>query len=164
LLIGWSFLEGVGAALILPAIVALVAANFRPDGRPRAYGLVMAAGAVAVAIGPLIGGLFTTYLSWRLVFAGEVLIVIVILLLTRRMNDTPPDPDARLDLVGTALSGTGLSLIVFGILKAGAWGVIQPKDGAPVWLGVSPVIWLFTLGAVVLGVFVLWEQHRIDRG
>jgi hypothetical protein len=80
------------------------------------------------------------------------------------MNDTPPDPDARLDLVGTALSGTGLSLIVFGILKAGAWGVIQPKDGAPVWLGVSPVIWLFTLGAVVLGVFVLWEQHRIDRG
>src|SRR5690349_22183708 len=76
LLIGWSFLEGVGAALILPAIVALVAANFAPDGRPRAYGLVMAAGAVAVALGPLIGGLFTTYLSWRLVFAGEVLIVI----------------------------------------------------------------------------------------
>src|SRR6187397_831465 len=61
LLIGWSFLEGVGAALILPAIVALVAANFGPDGRPRAYGLVMAAGAIAVAVGPLIGGLFTTY-------------------------------------------------------------------------------------------------------
>src|SRR5215469_16817491 len=54
LLVGWSFLEGVGAALILPAIVALVAANFGPEGRPRAYGLVMAAGAVAVAIGPLI--------------------------------------------------------------------------------------------------------------
>ena len=76
LLIGWSVLEGVGAALILPAIVALVAANFGPEGRPRAYGLVMAAGAIAVAVGPLIGGLFTTYLSWRLVFAGEVLIVL----------------------------------------------------------------------------------------
>jgi MFS family permease len=75
LLIGWSLLEGVGAALILPAIVALVAANFAPEGRSRAYGLVMAAGAVAVAVGPLIGGLFTTYLSWRWVFAGEVLIV-----------------------------------------------------------------------------------------
>jgi MFS family permease len=56
LLLGWSFLEGVGAALILPAIVALVAANFGPEGRSRAYGLVMAAGAVAVAVGPLIGG------------------------------------------------------------------------------------------------------------
>src|SRR4051812_25896828 len=164
LLIGWSFLEGVGAALILPAIVALVAANFGPDGRPRAYGLVMAAGAIAVAVGPLIGGLFTTYLSWRLVFAGEVVIVFVVLLLTRRMADTPPDPDARLDLVGTALSGSGLSFIVFGILKAGTWGVVEPKEGAPVWLGTSPVIWLFIIGAVVLGLFVLWEQRRIDRG
>ena len=89
LLLGWSFLEGVGAALILPAIVALVAANFRPEGRPRAYGLVMAAGAVAVAVGPLVGGLFTTYLSWRLVFAGEVLIVLGILALTRRVQESP---------------------------------------------------------------------------
>ena len=61
LLIGWSLLEGIGAALIMPAIVALVATNFdRPD-RPRAYGLVAAAGAVAVAAGPLIGGALTTY-------------------------------------------------------------------------------------------------------
>jgi len=164
LILGWSVLEGIGAALIMPAIVALVASNFGPSERPRAYGLVAAAGAIAVAAGPLIGGLFTTYLSWRLVFAGEVVIVFVILLLTRRMADTPPDPTARLDLIGTLLSGVGLSLVVFGVLKAGTWGVIQPKDGAPVWLGCSPVIWLFTIGAVVLGVFVLWEQHRIDRG
>lgn len=61
LVFGWSFLEGVGAALILPAIVALVAANFTRDQRPRAYGLVASAGAIAVAAGPLIGGLFTTY-------------------------------------------------------------------------------------------------------
>src|SRR5215203_2106848 len=100
LLLGWSFLEGVGAALILPAIVALVAANFGPAGRPRAYGLVMAAGAVAVAVGPLIGGLFTTYLSWRLVFAGEVLIVFAILALTRKMQDEPPGKAPRIDLAG----------------------------------------------------------------
>ena len=75
LLIGWSFLEGVGAALILPAIVALVAGNFPQARRPAAYGLVAAAGAVAVAVGPLIGGFCTTYFSWRWVFAGEVVIV-----------------------------------------------------------------------------------------
>jgi MFS family permease len=163
LIIGWSVLEGIGAALIMPAIVALVASNFVQSERPRAYGLIAAAGAIAVAAGPLIGGLFTTYLSWRLVFASEVVIVIAILFLTRRMADTPPDPTARLDLVGTALSGTGLSLIVFGILQAGAWGIVQPKEGAPVWFGVSPVIWLFTGGAAVLGAFVMWEQHRLDH-
>src|SRR6478609_11271023 len=65
LILGWSVLEGIGAALILPAIVALVASNFGPAERPRAYGLVASAGAIAVAAGPLIGGLFTTYASWR---------------------------------------------------------------------------------------------------
>src|SRR5436305_6714032 len=65
LLFGWSFLEGVGAALIMPAIVALVATNVPPPGRPSAYGLIAAAGAIAVAAGPLIGGAVTTYASWR---------------------------------------------------------------------------------------------------
>src|SRR3954462_1378346 len=101
LMLGWSFLEGVGAALILPAIVALVASNFARGERPRAYGLVASAGAIAVAAGPLIGGLFTTYLSWRWVFAGEVLVVLVILALTRRIADLPAEPGARLDLLGT---------------------------------------------------------------
>src|SRR5438552_13066476 len=90
LIIGWSVLEGVGAALILPAIVALVASNFDREARPRAYGLVASAGAIAVAMGPLIGGLFTTYLSWRWVFAGEVLVVLAILVLTRRMVGVKP--------------------------------------------------------------------------
>ena len=76
LLIGWSLLEGIGAALIMPAIVALVASNFAPRDRPRAYGLVASAGAIAVAAGPLIGGLLTTYASWRWVFAGEVVVVL----------------------------------------------------------------------------------------
>src|SRR5436309_9997175 len=130
LMVGWSLLEGVGAALILPAVVALVASNFDQAGRPRAYGLVASAGAVAVAAGPLIGGLFTTYASWRWVFAGEVLIVLAILALTRRIADVPLGEHPRLDLVGTALSALGLAGIVLGILKAGSWGLIQPKPGA----------------------------------
>ncbi len=92
LMIGWSVLEGIGAALIMPAIVALVASNFARSERPRAYGLVASAGAIAVAAGPLIGGLFTTYWSWRFVFVGEVLVVMVILAFTRRMADTPGRP------------------------------------------------------------------------
>src|SRR6185437_7918602 len=89
LLFGWSFLEGVGAALVMPAIVSLVASNFVKAERPRAYGIVTAGGAIAVAVGPLIGGLFTTYWSWRYVFVGEVLIIGVVLLLNRRTADTP---------------------------------------------------------------------------
>ncbi len=164
LLFGWSFLEGVGAALVMPAIVALVASNFGDADRPRAYGLVFAGGAVAVAVGPLIGGLFTTYWSWRYVFVGEVLIIGVVLLLNRRTADTPKEEGARLDLVGTGLSALGLGLIVYGILRSGTWGFVAPKPDAPTWLGLSPVIFLLLGGGVVLYGFLAWEKHRRDAG
>ena len=164
LILGWSFLEGIGAALILPAIVALVASNFAQAERPRAYGLVASAGAIAVAAGPLIGGLFTTYLSWRLVFAGEVVMVAAILALTRRMADSTPEERVRLDLVGTGLSALGLGLIVFGILRTGEWGFIQPKPSSPEWLGLSPAIWLILAGGFVLWVFMAWENRQLARG
>jgi MFS family permease len=164
LLIGWSFLEGVGAALILPAIVALVAANFGPEGRPRAYGLVMAAGAIAVAVGPLIGGLFTTYLSWRLVFAGEVLIVIGILVMTRRIADEPPGERPQIDYVGVVLSAAGLGAAVFGVLRSSVWGWINPKPDAPAPFGVSLTLWLIVAGIFLLWVFFLWEARREDHG
>jgi len=164
LMLGWSVLEGVGAALIMPAIVALVASNFSRSERPRAYGLVASAGAIAVAAGPLIGGLCTTYLSWRVVFFGEVIVVGIILLIARRMADTPAEEGVKLDLVGTLLSATGLALVVLGILKAGSWGFVRPKEGAPEWLSLSPVIWMMLGGGLVLLGFMEWERHRLRNG
>jgi MFS family permease len=164
LLFGWSFLEGVGAALILPAIVALVAGNFATERRPAAYGLVAAAGAIAVAVGPLIGGFCTTYFSWRWVFAGEVVLVIVILLFTRRVADAPSEERPRFDVVGAVLSALGLGLLVFGILRSGEWGWIHPKAGAPSWAGLSPTVWLVLGGLFVVWLFSRWEARRVAHG
>jgi MFS family permease len=165
LLFGWSLLEGLGAALIMPAIVGLVASNVPPAGRPQAYGLVASAGAIAVAAGPLIGGLVTTYASWRWVFAGEVLVVTAIVAFARRLGDEPQvGPRPRLDLVGTALSALGLGLAVYGVLRSGEWGWIAPKPGGEDWLGLSPVVWLILAGVAVLYLFTRWELRVIDRG
>jgi MFS family permease len=164
LLFGWSFLEGVGAALILPAIVALVAGNFPSERRPAAYGLVAAAGAVAVAVGPLIGGFCTTYFSWRWVFAGEVVLVIVILFATRRIADAPAETRPKLDVVGAVLSALGLAMLVFGVLRSSEWGWIQPKPGGTSWAGLSPTVWLILGGLFVIWLFSRWEALRDRRG
>ena len=155
LLLGWSILEGIGAALIMPAIVALVAGNFAADGRPRAYGLVGAAGAIAIAVGPLIGGLATTYASWRWVFAGEVLIGAAILLFSRRVSDAPAGVRPRLDLLGSLLSALGLGLAVIGVLQSSAWGWMLPAEGGPSILGMSPVFWLLLGGLLSIWLFML---------
>ncbi len=164
LLFGWSFLEGVGAALIMPAIVALVAGNFPTERRPAAYGLVAAAGAVAVAVGPLIGGFCTTYFSWRWVFAGEVVVVLAILLLTRRIADAPVEERPKLDVVGSVLSALGLGLVVFGVLRTSEWGWIQPKPDGPSWANLSPTVWLVLAGLLVIWVFFRWEHRREAKG
>ena len=164
LIIGWSLLEGIGAALILPAIVALVAGNFPPEGRPRAYGLVMSAGAIAVAVGPLIGGVATTYASWRWVFVGEVVIVAAILVLARRVQDAPVETRTHFDLIGAGLSAAGLGVAVFGVLRSSVWGWVLPKPGGPAILGLSPTIVLIFLGLFVLWVFGVWEHHVQERG
>jgi MFS family permease len=164
LLFGWSFLEGVGAALILPAIVALVAGNFARERRPSAYGLVAAAGAIAVAVGPLIGGFCTTYFSWRWVFAGEVVLVLAILLVTRRIADAPSEKRPHLDVVGAVLSAAGLGLLVFGVLRSSEWGWIHPKASGPDWAGLSPTVWLVLAGLFVIWVFFRWESSLDARG
>ncbi|HEY7149462.1 MAG TPA: MFS transporter [Gaiellaceae bacterium] len=164
LLFGWSFLEGVGAALIMPAIVALVAGNFPTERRPAAYGLIAAAGAVAVAVGPLIGGFCTTYFSWRWVFAGEVVVVAAILLLTRRIADAPVEDRPKLDVIGAVLSALGLGLVVFGVLRTSEWGWIQPRPDGPSWANLSPTVWLVLAGLFVIWVFFRWESRRDATG
>ncbi|MFB7464106.1 MFS transporter [Streptomyces sp. NPDC056224] len=164
LLLGWSFLEGVGAALILPAIVALVASNFAVERRPTAYGLVMAAGAVAIAVGPLIGGIATTYFSWRWVFAGEVLVVLAILVLARRIADAPPGERRSIDYTGAVLSAIGLGLFVYGVLRSDEWGWFKPKPDAPAWFGVSLTVWLMLAGLLLTWVFLRWEARVVEKG
>ncbi|MEX0170245.1 MFS transporter [Streptomyces sp. LMG1-1-1.1] len=163
LLFGWSFLEGVGAALIMPAIVALVAGNFPTERRPMAYGVVAAAGAVAIAAGPLIGGVATTYFSWRWVFAGEVLVVLVILVFARRIADAVSEERPRVDLFGALLCAAGLGIFVYGVLRSGEWGWLQPKPDAPAWLGVSLVVWLMLAGLLLLWLFLRWESRLVAR-
>ncbi|GHH66790.1 MFS transporter [Promicromonospora soli] len=164
LILGWSVLEGLGAALIMPAIVALVATNFEPSGRPRAYGLVASAGAIAVAAGPLIGGAVTTYWTWRLVFAGEVVVVLVILVLARRIKDTAPGGRTPFDFVGAVLAALGLGLAVFGVLRSSEWGWILAKPGAPAVGGISATLWLIVVGLLVVRAFFWWQARRTERG
>ena len=157
LIFGWSLLEGIGAALIMPAIVALVAGNVPPERRAAAYGTIAAAGAIAVAVGPLIGGAVTTFASWRYVFVAEVVIVGIILLFVKRIADAPVAERQRFDLIGAILSIIGLALIVLGVLKSGEWGWITAKPNEPSILGHSPVIWMLLVGAAVLGILALRE-------
>lgn len=164
LLLGWAFLEGIGAALILPSIVALVAGNFVTERRAAAYGIVAAAGAVAIALGPLIGGVATTYFSWRWVFAGEVLVVLVILVFARRIADAVADERPRIDLVGAVLSALGLGVFVYGVLRSDEWGWLQPKPDAPAWIGVSMTVWLMMAGLLLVYLFLRWEARLVKRG
>ena len=128
LLIGWSLVEGLGAALVMPAIVSLIAGTYDGKERALAFGIVGGVAGAAIAAGPLIGGWVTTEFSWRYVFAGETVIVAVILLLRRRLKSFPPaERRPELDVVGVALSALGLGLAVFGILKSSEWGWIEPR-------------------------------------
>ncbi len=164
LLFGWSFLEGIGAAMILPAVVALVAANVPAEGRPKAFGLVMGAGAIAVALGPLIGGFATTYFSWRWVFVGEVVVVVFIVFLARRMGEPPRADRVPLDVIGATLLAIGLGLAVYGVLRSSEWGWVIPRPGGPSVLGVSPSICLIVLGGLIVWAFFEWEAHLIAQG
>lgn len=164
LLLGWSLLEGIGAALIMPAVVALVASNFPPARRTAAYGAIAAAAALAIAAGPLIGGAVTTVLSWRLVFIGEVVVGLGILVLARRLADVRPGPQPRFDFVGMLLSIVGLASFVLGVLRSSEWGWIMPVPGGPQVLGVAPTIWLLLIGLTVLWLLTRYESRLEEAG
>jgi MFS family permease len=171
LLIGWSGIEGLGAVLVIPAIAALTAANYEGKDRAFAYGMIGGAAGAAIAAGPLIGGYVTTTWSWRYVFVGEVVVVIAVLAVHRRMKRAPkPEQAPKLDYGGAALSAVALGLIVFGILKSSTWGWIKPIaaptiDGHKITpLGFSLVPFLIVGGFVVLGCFLAWEERRERLG
>lgn len=153
LLIGWAVLEGVGAALILPATTTLVSAEYEGKDRVVAFGIWGGIGAAGAAVGPIVGGFFTSYLTWRLVFASEIILVIVILLLRSRLSESDPSLSWKeLDIVGAVLSIISILLIVFGILL-----LRTPEK----W----PLVPLLTIpGVALFVVFLLWLKRRARKG
>jgi EmrB/QacA subfamily drug resistance transporter len=171
LLIGWSLIEGLGAVMVVPAIAALIAANYEGRERALAYGLIGGVAAAAVAVGPIIGGWVTTNFTWRYVFVGEVVIVAVILLMRNRMKKSPkPENPPRLDYVGAALSAAGFGLVVLGILQSSSWGWIQPKGALTIGgteitpFGFSAVPFLIHGGLALLWLLNDWIERRQARG
>lgn len=165
LTLGWSIIEGLGAALVLPALAALVGGNYTGRDRAMAYGVIGGLAGAGIAVGPLLGGWVTTYLTWRLVFAGEVVIVALILLMLRWVEDAPLEGRRpRIDVVGAALSVVGLAMIVLGVLQSTTWGWLRPRNAPFTVLGFSPTPFVVAGGFVLLGLLRSWLRHRESRG
>jgi MFS family permease len=173
LMFGYSLLEGVGTALLIPPVYILRTVSFLdPSTRAKAFGAISAAAGIGAATGPLVGGIITTAISWRATFTLQVLIVVLIIVLSLRISD-PGIQGARpkFDFVGTILSAAGLVFVVLGILQSGTYGwvtanqnftigntVIIPKGGiSPVWLFVG-------IGVLFLVRFFLWIRSRERAG
>lgn len=165
LLLGWSVLEGIGAALVLPAMVALVAANFQGQDRSVAYGVLGGVAGAGIAVGPILGGWATTELSWRVVFAGEVVVAIGILVGTRWIREAATAAvNSALDWVGSVLSAAGLGLVVLGVLEASNWGWLRPRSSPLEPFGFSLTLFVVAAGGLLLAAFVSWERRREERG
>lgn len=164
LLVGWSFIEGFGAVLVIPAIAALTAVTYSGRQRALAYGILGGVSGASAAIGPLIGGWVTANFTWRIVFASETVVVLALMLFLRAIPVTRGRP-TKLDLPGAFLSAAGLGLAVFGILRSSQWGWIEPKAAAPFTpLGLSPVFWLIITGIVLLWLFARREEKVMAAG
>ena len=165
LMLGWSILEGIGAALVLPALVALVAGTYRDHDRAVAYGVLGGVAGAGIAVGPILGGWVTTDFTWRLVFVGEVVVAIGILLGTRLMTEPEREPGRPvLDWVGSVLSAAGLAVLVFGVLQASNWGWLAPRSSPITPFGFSLTPFVIAAGGVLLACFVGWERRREERG
>ena len=150
IIIGWAVVGGLGASLLLPAMQSLIHGNFQGPAQRRTYALVGAAAAIAAAVGPLLGGFITTYLSWRVAFGGEVVIIAVVLLFVGRVRDVPYTGDRGIDVVGAIFSALGMGGVVLGIL---VW-----EDGG------GAVGALMAIGVGSLGLLAWWLRKRKREG
>jgi MFS family permease len=171
LILGWSILEAVGAALMVPAILALIVANYRGADRVVALGAIGGIAGAAAAAGPMIGGWVATVGSWRDVFAGEAVIMVCLLGTSRIIADAPLGrARPRLDVGGALLSTAGLALAVLGIVQSSTWGWVRPRQsptigGAAVEpFGLSVVPFLIVAGLGLLAAFALWERRLAAVG
>jgi len=146
IVIFWAVIGGLGASLLLPAMQSLIHGNFEGKMQRKAYALVGASAAIAAAVGPLVGGFITTYLSWRVAFFGEVVIIGIVLSGSKLVHDVPYTGDRGVDVVGAVLSALGMGGVVLGIL------VWEEGGGA--------VVALIALGVVSLGSFAWWIRKR----
>lgn len=160
LTLGWSVLEGVGAALVLPAMAALVAGNFEDRARKAAYAVLGGVAGAGIAVGPILGGWATTALSWRVVFAGEVVLVGFILLMVRHVGDAATETRPQLDGVGAVLSAAGLGAFVLGILQSSTWGLVEPRDSPVEPFGFSLAPFVIASGLGLLWSFARWQRRR----
>ncbi len=171
LILGWSILEAVGAALMIPAMLALIASNYEGADRVVAYGALGGIAGAAAAAGPMIGGFVATVGSWRDVFAGEAVIMVCLLATSRIIADAPLGrARPRLDLRGALLSASGLALAVLGVVQASTWGWITPKEPFTIGgttvepFGLSIVPFLIVAGLLLIAAFAAWERHLAGAG
>jgi MFS family permease len=149
-IIFWAIIGGLGASLLLPAMQSLIHGNFEGAAQKKAYALVGAAAAIAAAVGPLLGGFVTTYLSWRVGFLLEDVIIMVVLSGIKLVRDVPYTGPRQVDVVGAVLSVVGMGGIVLGIL------VWEEGGGA--------VAALMVIGATAMGGLVYWLVRRKREG
>ena len=170
LLIGWSLVEGLGAVLVIPAIAALAAVNYKGKDRVLAFALIGGISGAAAAAGPLIGGFVTTYFSWRYVFIAETVIMAVVLLVTNKIADEKITKKQKIDIPSAILSAAGMGILVFGVLQSKVWGWVQPL-GAPqinghaiTPLGISLVAYMILAGVIILSIFYNRQADREKAG
>jgi len=165
LLIGWSILEGVGAALVLPAMVAMIAGSYQGADRAVAYGVIGGVAGAGIAVGPILGGWVTTSFTWRYVFVGEVILAAVVIVATRLVGEPPQsDEQVQVDWVGAGLSSLGLGLAVFGILQTSEWGWLADAASPIAPFGLSLAPFVIGAGMVIFALFVRWSEFRERRG
>jgi EmrB/QacA subfamily drug resistance transporter len=171
LIAGWSITEALGAVLMIPAVAALITSNYEGRERAIAFGIIGGIAGAAAAAGPIVGGWVSTAFSWRVVFAAEVVIVLVLLLASRLIRDAPREGERpRLDVGGAALSASGLALIVLAIVRSTDWGWIDPKSALTIGgteitpFGLSVVPFLICAGIVLLIAFARWEKRVVAKG